>query len=283
MKKTSSYFLWFLSGELCDTIKKSEVTCMTRILATDYDGTLKYAQKVMPEDLQAIQRWKEAGNLFVIVTGRSMESIKRQSDLYQLPVDYFVTNNGGMVFDSKGKELYGSHLDTVTSLDLMYIAKEIEGVCSYVVNDGYYRHRIIVNPELEEKRYLDLDPDISEEEIMDSGKYAQIVISMVETSLAVSLAEQINSNFGDIVVAYANNFVVDIVPKGTSKALGLDFVCEFEDINEKDVYTIGDSYNDIPLMEYGLNGACMSTALEDVKEHALKEYDSIHDMIMDIL
>ena len=63
---------------------------------------------------------------------------------------------------------------------------------------------------------------------MDSGKYAQIVISMVETSLAVSLAEQINSNFGDIVVAYANNFVVDIVPKGTSKALGLDFVCEFE-------------------------------------------------------
>ena len=79
---------------------------MTRILATDYDGTLKYAQKVMPEDLQAIQRWKEAGNLFVIVTGRSMESIKRQSDLYQLPVDYFVTNNGGMVFDSKGKELY---------------------------------------------------------------------------------------------------------------------------------------------------------------------------------
>ena len=35
MKKTSSFFLWFLSGELCDTIKKSEVTCMTRILATD--------------------------------------------------------------------------------------------------------------------------------------------------------------------------------------------------------------------------------------------------------
>lgn len=256
---------------------------MTNILATDYDGTLKYAQKVMQEDLDAIKKWKEQGNLFVIVTGRSMESIARQAEIYDLPVDYFVTNNGGMVYDANKKELYASYLDTVTSIDLMYIAKEIEGVCSYVVNDGYYRHRIVVDPELEEKRYLDLEPDLDEQQVMDLGKYAQIVISMVETEYAVSLAEQINSNFGDVVVAYANNFVVDIVPKGTSKALGIDFVCEWVNIDESCVYTIGDSYNDIPLMEYGLNGACMSTALEDVKAHANKEYDSISCMINDIL
>ncbi|MGM9947340.1 HAD-IIB family hydrolase [Floccifex sp.] len=256
---------------------------MTKILATDYDGTLKYAQNVMQEDLDAIKKWKEAGNLFVIVTGRSMESIKAQADLYQIPVDYYVTNNGGMVFDADGNKLFSSYLDTVTSIDLLYIAKEIEGVVSYVVNDGYNRHRIVVNKDLQERRYLTLEPDLTEEQVMDLGRYAQVVISMVETGLAVSLAEQINSNFDDIVQAYANQFVVDIVPKGTSKATGLDFVCEFSEVDEMDVYTIGDSYNDIPLMEFGINGACMSTALEDVKEHALKEYDSIHDMITDIL
>ena len=45
-----------------------------KLLATDYDGTLKYAKQIMPEDLQAIQDWKNAGNLFVLCTGRSMES-----------------------------------------------------------------------------------------------------------------------------------------------------------------------------------------------------------------
>ena len=40
-----------------------------KLLATDYDGTLKYAKHIMPEDLQAIQDWKKAGNLFVLCTG----------------------------------------------------------------------------------------------------------------------------------------------------------------------------------------------------------------------
>ena len=254
-----------------------------KILATDYDGTLKYAQHIMPEDLEAIQKWKEAGNLFVICTGRSMESIKEQADIYDIPVDYFVTNNGGMVFDKDGVELFSTYLDYITALDIMYIAKEIEGVCSYVVNDGYHRHRVVVNSELPERRYLTLKPDLEENEVMDLGQFAQVVISMVETSYAMSLADQINANFSDIVHAYSNNFVVDVVAKGVSKANGLEFVCEFEDVSDIDVYTIGDSHNDIPLMEFGFNGACMSTALDDVKEHATTEYDSIHDMIADIL
>lgn len=52
-----------------------------KLLATDYDGTLCYGYgDVMPEDLDAIRRWKEAGNLFAVVTGRSGLSIHRELD-----------------------------------------------------------------------------------------------------------------------------------------------------------------------------------------------------------
>ncbi len=34
-------------------------------------GYLRYAQDVMPEDLKSIEEWKNKGNKFVIVTGRS--------------------------------------------------------------------------------------------------------------------------------------------------------------------------------------------------------------------
>lgn len=37
------------------------------------------------------------GNKFVIVTGRSKESIDAQIKLFNLPCDYLITNNGGMV------------------------------------------------------------------------------------------------------------------------------------------------------------------------------------------
>ena len=101
--------------------------------------------------------------------------------------------------------------------------------------------------------------------------------------MAVTLADNINMFFGEYVVAYANNFVVDVVPKGISKATGLEFVVEYADIDEADVYTIGDSYNDIPLMTYGYNGACMTTALEDVQQNATVLYDSVGTMIYSIL
>lgn len=54
-----------------------------KLLATDYDGTLRYAQDVMPEDLKSIEEWKNKGNKFVIVTGRSKESIDAQIKLFK--------------------------------------------------------------------------------------------------------------------------------------------------------------------------------------------------------
>ena len=253
-----------------------------KLFASDYDGTLLYAEHIMPEDLKAIQDWKAAGNKFAIVTGRSKESIQKQIEQYNIPVDYIVTNNGGMVFDKDGNTLLSNYLDYITSLDVIYAAKSMEGVCSYVVNDGIYRHRIIID-DANEHRYPNLDPDMSEEDVLNMGKYAQIVLSMAEIDLAISMADAINQYFGESVVAYANNYVVDVVPKGVSKATGLDFVCEWSGILEKDTYTIGDSYNDIPLMEYGLHGAAIDTAFDEVKEHALHVYSSIHEMIEKII
>lgn len=254
-----------------------------KLLATDYDGTLKYAKNIMPEDLEAIRKWREAGNLFVICTGRSYESIKKQIEEHDIVCDYLVTNNGGWVFDNEGKVLMSTKLDYVTGLDVLYIAKTIDGVSSYVVNNGITRHKIIVNPNLPDHRYPTMQPDITEEEVMDAGDFAQIVISMPDQAMAYNLSKELITHFGGQIEAYANNFVVDVVPKNVSKATGLSFVTAWEDIDDMDVYTIGDSYNDIPLMEYGMNGAAMAMSYEDVKERALYIYNSVGEMIDTIL
>ena len=70
-----------------------------KLIAADYDGTLNYCGKVTEEDFKALQKWQAEGNLFVIDTGRSLESIRIEADRNGLEPDYFITNNGGMVFD----------------------------------------------------------------------------------------------------------------------------------------------------------------------------------------
>lgn len=254
-----------------------------KILASDYDGTLKYLDHVTDEDIEAIHKWKEAGNLFVMDTGRSMESILEESQKYRLPVDYYITNNGGMLFDKEGNELFSSCLPVPVSHEIMKKASKLEGVVSYVVNDGWHRHRIIVNDQLEEHRYPGLAPDISEQELFETNKYAQIVISYASQEEASSLALKLNEQYSDSISAYANKYVTDIVPKGISKAHGLDFLQDYLHVNKTDIYAIGDAENDIPLMEYANQGCCMSSGRKDLHKHAQYICDNISDYISKIM
>ena len=254
-----------------------------KLIATDYDGTLRYEELVTQRDLDAVRKWREAGNIFVVNTGRSMESMSQEAEKNNLSADYFVTNNGGMVYDGELNELFSTRIGNVIALDIMYLVHEIGSVASYVVNDGFYRHRIIVDPLLTERRYPSLEPDMDEEELMKLGKYAQIVVSMDTPEHASELARQVNEYFSDTVTAYANRFVTDIVPAGVSKAGGLEYLCRLLGAEEEQVYTIGDADNDIPLIEFGIHGACMSSAPLEIQRHAKKTYPCIADMIEDIL
>lgn len=254
-----------------------------KLLATDYDGTLKFGGNVLQADLDAINRWREAGNLFAIVTGRSKESISGETDEFNIPVDFYVTNNGGMVFDAKGSKLLATTLDTITAVDLMYISHDLPDVVSYVINDGVNRHKVTVHPNLEDHRYPNLRQDWSEEEVMDSGNFAQLVFSCTTPEAAKALADKLNHYFGEIISAYNNNFVVDIVPKGVSKSTGLDFVAAYNGLDDEDLYAIGDSYNDIPMLEELDNSAAVAAAPADVQDAANKIVATVGEFIDSIL
>lgn len=250
-----------------------------KLLASDYDGTLKFGETLDKSDLSAIRRWKEEGNLFAIVTGRSKNSIFNEAAAHDIPVDYFVTNNGGMIFDSNGNRLMTSQLDTLCAVDLMFVAHETPDVVSYMVNNGFERHKIEVHPHLEDHRYPHINPDWTEEQIMDSGQFGQIVFSMRDPQAAIEFADSINQYFGHQVTAYANNYCVDVCPHGVSKATGLEFVTEFANVPEMDVYCMGDSYNDVPMLAGCFNSAASALAPAEVQENGRWVYPTLGDFI----
>lgn len=254
-----------------------------KLLASDYDGTLKFGDLINEEDLQALKDWKEAGNLFAIATGRSEGSIFKEAEQFGLPVDYFICNNGGMVFDADHKPLMTTQLDTITAIDLMYAAATLDDVVSYVAHSNGKRHRVVVHPEFEDHRYPNMEPDLSEEEVADLGHYDQIILSMRDEQAAIDMADMINQFFGSQVSAYANRYVVDVVPHNVSKATGVQFVEEFASVPEMDVYCVGDSHNDIAMLEAYFNSAAAGLAPEEVRKSASREVLSIKEYIDSIL
>lgn len=254
-----------------------------KLLASNYDGTLCYGKKVMAEDSNAIRKWQKEGNLFAIVTGRSKESLEKYLEKDGLEPDFLVTNNGMIIFDRDSNLIESNYLDYVTAIDIMYIAKETPGVASYVVNDGYHRHRIVVDPDIKDVRYPTMKPDLSEEEVMNLSNFSQIVISMIGTERAEAFAEEMNLFFDEGIVAYANNYCVDVVAKGISKGTGLEFVANYADIDMDDVYVIGNLNKDVPMLSITENRAAFFTAPDSIKQMCPKEYMSVYQMVDDIL
>lgn len=240
-----------------------------KILASDYDGTLRTEEMVDCNDIHAIQEFRKAGNLFGLVTGRSMESIQKEVEVNQIEFDFIVANNGGVIYDRDFHQLQCLYMDFNKALDIIAYIKTLDCV-SYVINDGFYRYKFSVDENQIDHKYGNMaDTSEREEDILDRGKISQLVISLNDALLAEEIARYINANFIGYAIAYVNVHCVDIVPAGVSKADGLYFIEQHMGLNHDDVYVIGDSFNDISMIEefHGCAMAHARSAITSLAEH----------------
>ncbi len=65
-----------------------------------------------------------------------------------------------------------------------------------------------------------------------------------------------------------NPLFTDIVPKGSSKRVGIMKMSDYFGISEKEIIAFGDGGNDIQMLEYAGLGIAMGNAAEEVKQSA---------------
>lgn len=239
---------------------------MMKIFASDYDGTLRTSEYVSQRDRQAIAAWQKQGNLFGIVSGRSMESMRSEALKNELHADFYIGNNGGAVYDKHFNEIKVYFFPFFKALDLLAYIRQ-EKTISYVVNDGFYRAKRVIDESREDKKYANTKTTKSEAEILAAQKIAQIVVSLDSSVDCQRIADYINASFGDVACAYRNINCVDIAPHGISKATGLAYMASKFHVKSSDIYTIGDSYNDIPMLST-FHGIAMNSADAQVKSYA---------------
>ena len=138
-----------------------EDMCM-KILASDYDGTLRTEELVDINDIHAIQEFRKAGNVFGLVTGRSMESIQMEIEKNQIAFDFIVANNGGVIYDRDFNRLQVLYMDFNKALDIISYIKTLDCV-SYVINDGFHRFKFSVDENQIDHKYGNM-PDTKEHE-----------------------------------------------------------------------------------------------------------------------
>ena len=103
--------------------------------------------------------------------------------------------------------------------------------------------------------------------------------SNVDIEEVDQMCNDINDEFGDVIVAYRNSYFIDIVPKGCSKGNGVDLILKEFGVNRENLYVIGDSYNDISMFNETKNSFTFHTVEEKLKDHVNFIVNSVSECI----
>lgn len=252
-----------------------------KLLAVDYDGTLRRGDVVSDRNKTALKKWAEQGNLFGIVTGRSLESIQREILKNDLSVDFLITNNGGVQADGNGHVLSISLISFEAALAIIEAIRSLDCV-SYVLNNGISRSYTLLKKDANDFKYGNQDLMRSETELLAEKQIAQIVISVENNEINHQYAKEINERFGDVVEAFPNLNCVDIVPKGISKAIGIKKMIEMSQLNVDEIICAGDQFNDYSMLQ-AFKGYTFFDSPKELQDIAFKVIEEVADVVADEL
>lgn len=246
------------------------------LFASDFDGTLKQNGVVSKRTLQEIERFRKAGHLFGIVTGRNLEMIAPEIKLYQIPLDFLIGANGGII-KVDNEIISHSVMKFEIAQQILQIAKE-KKMGTIGLSDGYRYGNICAKPEFSIKKiakfFAFLTQRHNSKTVLAKQQITAIFIhdkpaKIQEMYLAIKDIEGIE--------AYINNYeYLDIVAEGVSKANGVSIVANYFDVTKS--YVIGDSLNDLSMIEE-FNGFCVENACTEVKDKAKHCFNEVGDAL----
>lgn len=207
-------------------------------LASDFDGTLFFHGENPPmrrSDAEAVRRFQQAGGLFGVCTGRSLDGISQVvGDLFSF--DFYILVSGTRVLDGRGNCIRDTAVDKELAGEIVGRYRDHARTCVHGLDRMYafshpFPDQILIS---------------SLAEIGGENVYG-LSLGAKSQEEASQICREINARYGDRLAAFQNTSDVDIVARGCSKGQGLKIVKEYFGVSC--MAGIGDSYNDIPMLE----------------------------------
>ena len=252
---------------------------MKKVFASDFDGTLYFYKveddrKLPAENVEKIREYQKAGHLFGLCTGRQVGGLTPFITGFVEP-DFYITSSGANIVDQDLKEIRKRGVDPEVAQDILdkygienyRFTLDVEGdICVFAPMDYPGKYYVV-------KSVADCP----------RGLIHQVSIHTESLDEAERMSKEINEIWGDSVNAFQNVIEIDIAPKGCSKGKGVEFLREYmrETYGEIKLYGIGDSINDLPLLEASDVSYTFPYAPEIVQKKATKVVETIVDALED--
>lgn len=237
---------------------------MKKAVFFDIDGTLWNEQMQIPEStIEAVAALRATGCYTFICSGRSRSNI-RSPKLLEIGFDGVVAACGAHI-DFHGETAFEQLLEPHQVTHALGI---IERHGMSVVLEGP-KYTYVDDEEFADDPYViylrkELGEDVKS--IKDSTEFEINKMSAVLNSADFDCVQRELGEDFDVI--RHDEELVEIIPKGHSKATGISKVCELFDIAPEDTYAFGDSANDIEMLSFVAHGIAMGNGSKEAKQAA---------------
>ncbi|MGA8941605.1 MAG: Cof-type HAD-IIB family hydrolase [Thermoactinomyces sp.] len=218
-----------------------------KLIALDIDGTLLNENgQISGANRQAIAEAREKGVHVILSTGRSILTCSPVAESLQLDSG-LVTLNGSEVWDGQGNLVERNTLE-VSSVEKMWELTKKYRTSFWAVTT--------------EKIWVEeLPADIS------SHQWLKFGFDIEDDRIRKKVLEEL-SRIRQLEISNSSLTNIEVNKAGVNKARGLVNLCRRLDITMNEVMAVGDSLNDIAMIQQAGCGVAMGNAQDPVKEVA---------------
>lgn len=232
---------------------------MKKMIASDYDRTFYLNDEDIEKNKTAIERFRKEGNIFVIATGRSYYHFMKKVNKYNIDYDYAIINHGATVIDKQGNTLFNMPMNNSVINNIkndLQLDKSIDTFCcSKLETKVPFNHKDLT----------------------------KINVKYKTKNEAIKMNDQINNKYSDFVTSYnITSSSIEIISNKTDKSKTIKMLADKLGIENKNIYTIGDGYSDIQMIK-DYNGYCMKESVDELKNVAKGEYNSVSNLVYKLL
>ena len=247
-----------------------------KILAFDLDGTvINDSHQIVDKNIKAVELGRNLGFKMVPCTGRSPTFVKGIADELGISFkdEYLILCNGALI------------VDALTNDVIMCCEIDYETVCKlfdYGIDSGFDVQLSTINNVYAFNKEMEISERAkvygerieflqnNDIEFLRNEKIIKVVYErtqLLNNHKKIEMnVKQITNNCVEVIISYEG--IIEIAARNTSKASGLTFLANYLNIPIEDTIAVGDSVNDIEIVEIAGLGIAVKNALSSVKEVA---------------
>lgn len=222
-----------------------------KILVSDFDHTF-YRDEYL-NNIKLVNEFVKQGNMFIIATGRNINSLLQKTEEHNINYKYLICNDGGTTFDHKLNVINRIDIEAKTAKEIFNILKEDPAIEECYVDDSLN---------------LNMHCDCQANGIV--GHYTDAVAASV-------ILNKILNKYPNVMGYLSENWV-NITDISTSKGNAINWLISEYNLNPSDIYVVGDNINDLSMLKL-FKGYAMEDGLDELKLSSVKTIKTFSEVI----